>query len=212
MIPMLSALVQQKALTEYTQSLPAKGFVRDEARVRRCIDCYGDHLSGLSNRAIRDKYGWKHERSAIAAIKQGEKMARELEIDTDRIKRKVHILLEECLDRMMDQVRTQAETGLITQIVDNDGKRSVRKVSGIDPRIAGELGRGLMRWAQLVGMVDGDAGGGNSSGMTLINLQMPTDGASLEQRWASAEAPAAAVDVESQAVEAPQPQVEGQAP
>jgi hypothetical protein len=209
MIPMLSALVQQKALTEYTQSLPAKGFVRDEARVRRCIDCYGDHLSGLSNRAIRDKYGWKHERSAIAAIKQGEKMARELEIDTDRIKRKIHLVLENCLDLMVNQVREQAEKGLIIQTITNDGQRTVKKVSGIDPRIAGELGRGLMRWAQLVGMVDGDAGGGNSSGMTLINLQMPTDGASLEQRWASAEAPAAAVDVE--VVEAPQPLVEGQA-
>jgi hypothetical protein len=206
---MLSSLVRQEALTEYTQQLPAKGFVRNEERVRRCLDCYGDFLSGLSHRAIQEKYGWKHVRSASAAIAQGEKMARELEIDTDRIKRKVHILLEECLDRMMNQVREQAEKGLVTQIIENDGRRSVKKVAGIDPRIATELGRGIMRWATLVGMVDGDPGGGNQAGMTLINLQMPTDGASLEQRWASAEAPAAAVDVE--VVEAPQPLVEGQA-
>jgi hypothetical protein len=168
--------------------------------VRRCIDCYGDHLSGLSNRAIQAKYGWKHERSAIAAIKQGEKMARDLAIDTDRIKRKIHLVLEDCLNLMINQVREQAEKGLVTQTIDNDGKRVVRKVAGIDPRIAGELGRGLMRWAQLVGMVDGDAGGG-SNGMTLINLQMPADGAGIESKWASA-APAGEPAAGEQTVDA----------
>jgi hypothetical protein len=60
--------------------------------------------------------------------------------------------------------------------------------------------------AQFAGLMDGDAGGSGNGNTTLISLNMPADGATLESKWATADGPAAdaaAVDVEAAAVEEP---------
>jgi hypothetical protein len=213
---MLQALVVQVDPDRLDELLPPQTprKYRSVAMVERNIQAFSLHLQGVSERAIQHELGMKHQASARNAIKRGQEHAKILGLDTERIRLRIAAAFEELTMLGLDELRKQAREGRVLVIQNPDGTTTVKTARGVDARHLDSVGRGLVRMAQFAGLMDaGDAGGGNQAGLTMINLQMPTDGASLEQRWSSAEAPAAAdaaVDVE--VVEAPQPLVEGQTP
>jgi hypothetical protein len=181
---------------------------RSEAMIERDIAVYKRKMAGLSVRAICDEFGLKSTQTIHVAIQRGREYAKERGIDVEERRIQIDELFRETLGALAQDVAKQAKQGVVSETFDGDGKLiETKRICGVSPRTAGELSRSLHRWASFLGLCEvGPEAGGQS--MSFIQLSMPTDGASLEQRWASAEAPAA-VDVESQAVEAPQPLVEG---
>lgn len=60
------------------------------------------------------------------------------------------------------------------------------KRNGVDPRLLGEAGRGAIRFAQFVGPMDADSSTDHGGQVTMVQLNMPTDGASFADRWSAA--------------------------
>ncbi len=120
------------------------------------------------------------------ALDRGEKYAKERGIDCDAVKVKINELFDDTLGALAADIRYQSINGQITEELDADGNViSRRRTRGISPRTAGELSRSLVRWAQFCGLMDGSAD--TSSNQTnFIQLNLPSDGASFENRWAGA--------------------------
>lgn len=196
---------------EQLKALP--GRIRNPERIKQHLDAFALHLQGVSYRGIQDHFGWKSLSTAQNSVKRGEELAKQLNLDGERIRLKLAAFFDEILDITLANVRDQAREGQITQVADNDGNRTVTKRNGVDPRLLGEAGRGAIRFAQFVGLMDADSSTDGGQQMTLIQLQAPTDGASFADRWGSAET----VDVsaagqgsgQTQGINAIEPSVEG---
>jgi hypothetical protein len=80
-------------------------------------------------------------------------------------------------------IRHQSEHGCETFFVNEDGSKSMKRIKGVDPRIAGELSRSLHRWSEFLGLMD-RAPEVNQASTTLIQLSAPADGASFGSKWA----------------------------
>jgi hypothetical protein len=205
---MLEALVVQVDPERLDELLPAKinRRYRSVAMVERNIKAFSLSLQGVSERAIGQQLGMKSQTTARNAIKRGEQHAKQLGLDTERIRLRIAAAFEELTMMGLADLRKQVTEGRVLVIQNPDGTTTVKTAKGVDSRSLGEVGRGLVRMAQFAGLMDGDAGGSGNGNTTLISLNMPADGATLESKWATADGPAAdaaAVDVEAAAVEEP---------
>jgi len=102
-------------------------------------------------------------------------------------------------DRLADitiaQVEEQVKDGRVTLIQHCDGTKEVRHTKGVDPRMVGEAGRRLIRFAEFAGLMD--RAPEVHAAATLISLAAPADGASFDQRWNTPSEPAVDVSATS---------------
>lgn len=203
---MLQALVTQVDPERIDELLPPQTprKYRSVAMVERNIQAFSLHLQGVSERAIQHELGMKHQASARNAIKRGQEHAKILGLDTERIRLRIAAAFEELTMMGLEDLRRQVTEGRVLVIQDPQGGVTVKTAKGVDSRSLGEVGRGLVRMAQFAGLMDADASSSSQAGVTMINLSMPADGATIESKWASAEPPATeaqVVDVEAAATE-----------
>ena len=91
-------------------------------------------------------------------------------------------LFKETLGHLAQTIRHQSEKGVEEFFVDQDGRKSMKRRPGVDPRIAGELSRSLHRWSEFLGLMD-RAPEQTVANTTLIQLSAPADGASFGSKW-----------------------------
>ena len=139
---------------EKLKKLP--GRVRNPERIQQHIEAFGLHLQGVSYRGICDHFGWKGVATAQNSVRRGEILAKELDLDNEKLRLKLAAFFEELCDITLRQVKQQAEEGQITQVANNDGTTVVTRRQGVDPRLLGEAGRGAIRFAQFAGLMDAD--------------------------------------------------------
>lgn len=167
--------------SESLKVLPSR--TRSPERVQQSIDAFALHLQGVSFRGIQEHFGWKAVSTAENAVKRGEELAKHLNLDSEKIRLKLAAYFDEILDITMQQVKEQVKQGRVTFDIDSDGNKSIRKTHGVDPRLLGEAGRGAIRFAQFVGLMDGDANAGGAGQVTMVNLSVPSDGANFADKW-----------------------------
>lgn len=166
---------------ERIKALP--GRIRSPERVQQHLDAFGLYLQGVSFRGIAEHFGWKSVSTAENSVKRGEELAKGLNLDSERIRLKLAGYFDEILDITMQQVKEQVKAGRVTIDVDAEGKQSMRCTKGVDPRLLGEAGRGAIRFAQFVGLMDGDANTGGGDVSTSVVFISPTsDGAAWDQQ------------------------------
>lgn len=166
---------------EQLKALP--GRIRNPERIKQHLDAFALHLQGVSYRGIQDHFGWKSLSTAQNSVKRGEELAKQLNLDGDRIRLKLAAFFDEVLDITLANVREQARDGQITQVADNDGNRTVTKRNGVDPRLLGEAGRGAIRFAQFAGLMDDTASTNTGDVSTNVVFINPTsDGAAWDQQ------------------------------
>lgn len=166
---------------ERIKALP--GRIRSPERVQQHLDAFGLYLQGVSFRGIAEHFGWKSVSTAENSVKRGEELAKGLNLDSERIRLKLAGYFDEILDITMQQVKEQVKAGRVTIDVDAEGKQSMRCTKGVDPRLLGEAGRGAIRFAQFVGLMDGDANTGGGDVSTNVVFISPTsDGATWDQQ------------------------------
>ena len=175
----LNTLLGQ-ASPEALQKLP--GRIRNPDRIQQHINAFALHLQGVSYRGIQEHFGWKSLSTAQNSVKRGEELAKDLGLDSERIRLKLANFFDELCDITLAQIKDQVENGQITQVADNQGNTTVTKRRGVDPRILGEAGRGAIRFAEFVGLMD-RAPEQTVANTTLIQLATPADGASFADRW-----------------------------
>ena len=175
---------------EQLRKLP--GRVRNPERVQQHLEAFGLHLQGVSYRGIQDHFGWKAVSTAQNSVRRGEELAKDLDLDKEKIRLKLAAFFDELLEVTLKQVKHQVAEGQITQVADNQGNTTVTKRHGADPRLLAEASRGAIRFAEFCGLLD--RAPEVSASTTLINLQAPLDGASFTEQWAQS------VDVSSEPV------------
>jgi len=139
---------------EKLKKLPGK--VRNPERIQQHIEAFGLHLQGVSYRGIQDHFGWKSLSTAQNSVRRGEILAKELDLDNEKLRLKLAAFFEELCDITLRQVKQQAEEGQITQVANSDGTTVVTRRRGVDTRLLGEAGRGAIRFAQFAGLMDAD--------------------------------------------------------
>jgi hypothetical protein len=88
---------------------------------------------------------------------------------------------------LFEQLQDQAQNGQVTVEVDGQGRRSTTTRNWINPQIAAEASRNLVRLAGLMGLSDQSAEGGNGAqNHTVIMVSPPADGATFEARYSQA--------------------------
>ena len=151
------------------------------AKIEEYLTAYGYHLQGLSNRGVMHEMGHKTVKTTQNQIRRGEEIAKELGLDTERLHLKIAAAFEQLADISIAQVKEQVENGRVTMIQDSDGQKEVRRQKGLDPRMLGEAGRGLIRFAEFAGLMDRapEVTTGDVS-QQVVFVQPPTDGASWD--------------------------------
>jgi len=162
---------------------------RSEALIERDINLYRRQMAGLSIRAIADEFDIKSTQTVHAGIQRGREYVKERGIDVEERRIQIDELFRDTLGLLHQQVRQQFENGTTITTTGPDG-RITKHIPGIDSRLAAELSRSLHRWADFLGLCE--ATPEQNVQATTIVLSAPADGASFEQRWASADG---AVDV-----------------
>lgn len=162
------------------QKLPGKR-KRSQKLIDRDIKAYELQLNGLSIRAICDEIGVKSTQTGWAAIQRGKQYVLENGIDVEQRRVDIDRMFKETLGVLAQTARHQAEHGQEIFYVDQDGKKSMQRKVGIDPRIAGELSRSLNRWAEFCGLLERAPEQNNA--ITMVNLSAPSDGASFSDKW-----------------------------
>lgn len=180
---------------EQLKKLP--GRVRSPERVQQHLDAFGLHLQGVSLRGIAQHFGWKAVSTAENSVKRGEMLARNLNLDTEKIRLKLAAYFDEILEITMEQVKQQVKDGRVTVEMDSEGNRNIRKTAGVDPRLLGEAGRGAIRFAEFVGLMNRAPEVNQAT--TLIQLNAPSDGADFAEKWGQ---PQAEIDVDAREITA----------
>ena len=165
---------------EAIKKLPGK--VRNLDRIQQHIDAFALHLQGVSYRGIQEQFGWKSLSTAQNSVMRGEQLAKDLGLDGERIKLKLANFFDELCDITLAQVKKQVEEGQVCLVADNQGNETITRRRGVDPRLLGEAGRGAIRFAEFCGLMD-RAQEVNSNSTTLIQLAVPSDGASFSDKW-----------------------------
>ena len=165
---------------------------RSSALIERDIDIYKRSLRGESVRAIAEVYGIKSSNTVQVAIGRGREHAKVRGIDVEEKRIHINQLFEETLGLVMKQVRHQSEHGLVTEMIDAEGNTMLKRVRGIDPRLAAELGRAVARWSDFLGLSTDSATDAGAHQQTTVILSAPTAGADFESRYSSPSLPAAA--------------------
>ena len=175
----LNTLLGQ-ASPEAIKKLPGK--IRNPDRIQQHIDAFALHLQGVSYRGIQDHFGWKSLSTAQNSVMRGEQLAKDLGLDGERIRLKLANFFDELCDITLAQVKKQVEDGQVCLVADNQGNETITRRRGVDPRLLGEAGRGAIRFAEFCGLMD-RAPEVNSNSTTLIQLAVPSDGASFSDKW-----------------------------
>ena len=163
------------------------------ARIERDLKAYELHLAGVTVRGVCDELGIKSTQTAFNAINRGRDYCIERGIPTEERRIEIDRMFKETLGLLAQTAREQAINGQEEFYVDQDGRKSMKRRKGVDPRIAGELSRSLNRWAEFCGLLE-RAPEVNTASTTLIQLAAPTNGAVFDTRWAG-EAEPATIDV-----------------
>ena len=153
------------------------------ARIERDLKAYELHLAGCTVRGVCDELGIKSTQTAFNAINRGRDYCIERGINLEERKVEIDKLFKETLGHLAQTIRHQSEHGCETFFVNEDGSKSMKRIKGVDPRIAGELSRSLHRWSEFLGLMD-RAPEVNQASTTLIQLSAPADGASFGSKWA----------------------------
>ena len=157
-----------------------------EAKIQRDIAIYKRHMMGLSIRAIQDEFSIKSTQTVHLAIQRGREYVIDRGINVEERRIEIDQLFNETLGLLIKTARHQSEKGVEEFFVDQDGRQSMKRRPGVDPRIAGELSRSLHRWSEFLGLMD-RAPEQTVANTTLIQLATPADGASFTDRWGSGE-------------------------
>ncbi len=159
------------ATDEQLKKLPSR--VRSPERVKQHLDAFALHLKGVSYRGIQTHFGWKSLSTAENSVRRGEMLAKELNLDSEKIRLKLAAFFDEILDISLNQIRDQVKEGQLTLITDSDGNQTITKRRGVDTRLLGEAGRGAIRFAQFCGLMDSDkstsTGGDVSTNVVFVN-------------------------------------------
>lgn len=159
------------ATDEQLKKLP--GRVRSPERVKQHLDAFALHLQGVSYRGIQTHFGWKSLSTAENSVRRGEMLAKDLNLDSEKIRLKLAAFFDEVLDISLNQIRDQAKDGQLTLVTDSEGNQTITKRRGVDTRLLGEAGRGAIRFAQFCGLMDQDkstsTGGDVSTNVVFIN-------------------------------------------
>ena len=142
------------ATDEQLKKLP--GRVRSPERVKQHLDAFALHLQGVSYRGIQSHFGWKSLSTAENSVRRGEMLAKDLNLDSEKIRLKLAAFFDEVLDISLNQIRDQAKDGQLTLVTDSEGNQTITKRRGVDTRLLGEAGRGAIRFAQFCGLMDQD--------------------------------------------------------
>ena len=165
---------------EQLKALPSR--TRSPERVQQSLDAFALHLQGVSDRGVQQHFGWKSLSTAQNSIKRGEELAKKLKLDTEKIRLKIAGAFDYLADVVVQQVKEQAEEGRVVQIAHSDGSKEVRRTKGVDPRMLGEAGRGLIRFAEFAGLMD-RAPEATGTNISMINLAPPSSGADFSEKW-----------------------------
>ena len=152
------------------------------SRIERDLKAYELHMIGCTVRGVCDELGIRSTQTAFNAINRGKQYAIDRGIDIEERKVEIDKLFKETLGHLAQTVRNQSENGCLEYFTDPQGNVSTKRKAGIDPRIAGELSRSLHRWSEFLGIMD-RAQEVNSNSTTLIQLAVPSDGASFSDKW-----------------------------
>jgi hypothetical protein len=152
------------------------------ARIERDLKAYELHLAGVTVRGVCDELGIKSTQTAFNAINRGRDYCIERGINLEERKIEIDKLFKETLGHLAQTIRHQSEHGCETFFVNEDGSKSMKRIKGVDPRIAGELSRSLHRWSEFLGLME-RAPEVNQASTTLIQLSAPADGASFGSKW-----------------------------
>ena len=163
------------------------------SKVERDIRAYELTLAGCSVRGVCQELGIKSTNTAHNAIKRGKEIVLERGIDIEERRIDIDRMFKETLGVLVQTARHQAEHGQEEFYVDQDGRKSMKRRVGIDPRIAGELSRSLNRWAEFCGLLERAPEQNNA--ITMVQLAAPSDGASFSDKWSTAPAEGQTVDV-----------------
>ena len=164
---------------EQVKALPAR--LRSPERIQQHLEAFGLHLQGVSYRGIQQHFGWKGVATAQNSVMRGELLAKELNLDGEKIRLKIAAAFDRLADITIAQVEEQVKEGRTTFIQHCDGRKEMRKVRGVDPRMVGEAGRGLIRFAEFAGLMD--RAPEVHTATTLVQLAAPADGASFAEKW-----------------------------
>ncbi len=184
---------------EQIKALPAR--LRNPERIKQHLDAFALHLQGVSFRGIQAHFGWKSLSTAQNSVMRGELLAKELNLDGEKIRLKIAAAFDRLADITIAQVEEQVKDGRVTLIQHCDGTKEVRHTKGVDPRMVGEAGRGLIRFAEFAGLMDRQPE--IHAAATLVQLTAPADGASFADRWNKPVEEPAVVDVTTTAEAAP---------
>lgn len=173
--------------------------VANLSRIEKDIRAYELTMQGCSVRGVCQELGIKSTQTAHNAIKRGKAYVIEKGIDVEERRIDIDRMFKETLGVLVQTVRHQAEHGQEEFYVDQDGRKSMKRRVGIDPRIAGELSRSLNRWAEFCGLLERAPEQNNA--ITMVQLSAPSDGASFSDKWSQAPAEGSVVDVEATGAE-----------
>ena len=91
----------------------------------------------------------------------------------------------------LDSAATGSKGRLLT--INGPNGIEMRHTKGVDPRMVGEAGRGLIRFAEFAGVKD--RAPEVTQAATFVQLAAPTDGASFSERWSQEQPKGQTVDV-----------------
>lgn len=149
----------------------------------RNIDIYKLRKRGWTIEAIQKHYGYKSSYPVQAAIERGKKLALERGINVEEVRISINEMYEDALNSLAADIREQREIGQVEVVYDGDGNVVQRRVRrGVSPRTAGELARSLTRWAEFCGLLEARSSEGGSN-VSIVQLNMPSDGASFQDKW-----------------------------
>lgn len=175
--------MENQTVVEHQRSRGDKS-VANLSRIEKDIRAYELTMQGCSVRGVCQELGIKSTQTAHNAIKRGKAYVIEKGIDVEERRIDIDRMFKETLGVLVQTVRHQAEHGQEEFYVDQDGRKSMKRRVGIDPRIAGELSRSLNRWAEFCGLLERAPEQNNA--ITMVQLSAPSDGASFSDRWSQA--------------------------
>jgi hypothetical protein len=131
---------------------------------------------------VCEELGISSTQTAFNAIARGKAYAIERGIDVEETRIKIQQLFDETIGLLAKTARTQHTEGAVTEFIDAEGAVSLKRIRGIDPRIAGELSRSLNRWAEFAGLLD-RAPEQHVANTTTVVLAAPPAGADFDAHY-----------------------------
>ena len=106
-------------------------------KLERDLKAYELTLAGVTVRGVCEELGISSTQTAFNAINRGKEYCIERGINLEERKVEIDKLFKETLGHLAQTIRHQSEKGCEEFFVDQDGRRSMKRRPGVDPRIAG---------------------------------------------------------------------------